>query len=71
MSTITDGKDFNITGEKIEDMVITFFSTCFFSILIGLVMGIISTLLFKYLRFLSNSAITENAGVLILGMMTY
>jgi NhaP-type Na+/H+ or K+/H+ antiporter len=41
------------------------------SILIGVATGITSSLLFKYLRFLTHSAITETCVIFIMAMISY
>jgi solute carrier family 9 (sodium/hydrogen exchanger), member 6/7 len=52
-------------------MVGNFFSICFLSVLIGIGFGIIVTLIFKYCRFINNSAITETSLIIVFGFTSY
>jgi NhaP-type Na+/H+ or K+/H+ antiporter len=60
-----------IGGQVIGEMIGNFFSICFLSVLIGIGFGLLVTLVFKYCRFISNSAITETSLIIVFGFTSY
>lgn len=53
------------------EVIFTFFSLCFLSILVGTICGMIPTYLLKRFRFISHSAIHESTLLLIFAMIGY
>jgi hypothetical protein len=43
----------------------------FYSLLLGFIFGFISSLIFKWFRFISHSAITETLIIFIIGFLSY
>lgn len=62
---------FEFTATNIIDIALNFLSLGFVSMLIGLIAGIMSSILFKKCRFLTHSAITETLLIVIIAFISY
>ena len=65
------GKEFEIDAENIFKILGQFVSLAVSSIGLGVAAGVLSSILFKYNRFLNHSSITETAVLFIMAMGTY
>lgn len=63
--------NFDFTWETPFTIIGNFLLLALLSITIGLVAGIISSLIFKWFRFLCHSAITETMLMFLIAMLTY
>jgi sodium/hydrogen exchanger-like protein 6/7/sodium/hydrogen exchanger 8 len=63
--------NFEFTIYKPFEILYQFFILGLFSVLIGAVTGMVSSLLFKWFRFLTHTAITETSVLFILALISY
>jgi len=63
--------NFNFTWKSPFEILGQFFFLAISSVALGVLTGVISSLLFKWFRFLTHNAITETLVLFILAMLTY
>jgi NhaP-type Na+/H+ or K+/H+ antiporter len=59
------------TSSKPFEIIATFLLLAVYSTSIGVIVGMLSSLLFKYFRFFTHSAITESSVIYIIAMLSY
>mmetsp|Transcript_32664 Transcript_32664/g.24125 ORF Transcript_32664/g.24125 Transcript_32664/m.24125 type:complete len:126 (-) Transcript_32664:139-516(-) len=71
MQNFQDQSDVDFTIKTFFEIVVYFIVVAVLSILMGIVFGVISCLIFKYLRFVTVSAIKETVLVFCFGLVAY
>jgi sodium/hydrogen exchanger-like protein 6/7/sodium/hydrogen exchanger 8 len=63
--------NFNFSGSTCVNILVQFFFLALYSVGIGLLGGMASSLLFKWFRFLCHSSVTETLVIFLIALMTY
>ena len=71
ISKITNDEVLRLNNRAIWSMIGNFFTVCLFSVLVGILFGALTALIFKFFRFFKEHALNQTVIILMLGFFSY